>query len=129
MKAEPRFDIDLKYGRQAELLFGDYLDWIAAGNGRVEIKRKRYLDMNFYVEQECDKGRTGAYTPSGINVTDADLWVFMIQDTGIALCIPTSILRSAMQHGYPKQAQEGNCPTKGMLVHIGAILQAGRLKS
>ena len=128
-KAEPRFDIDFKYGRQGELLVAEYLDWIAAGNGRVEVKRKRYLDMNFYVEQECDKGRTGTYTPSGINVTDADMWVYVIGNTGIALCIPTPVLREAIKHGYPKEAQEGSCPTKGTLVHMGAILQAGRLSS
>ena len=123
--AEPRFDIDFKYGRQAELLVGDYLKWIADGNGRVEVKRKRRLDLDFYVEQECDKGRTGNYSPSGIATTDSDLWVYVIGDTGIAICIPTPLLRAAMQRNgaRPVEERDGSCPTKGLLVNIGAILQ------
>ena len=127
LTAEPRFDLDLKYGQQAERLVGEYLGWLVTGNGRVEVKRKRIIDLMFYVEQECDKGRTGTYEPSGIITTGSDLWAFVIADTGIAICIPTKVLRVAMLDPGARSVQEtdGNCPTKGVLVSIGAMFKAG----
>ena len=43
MGYEPRFDLDLQYGKQGELQIEEFLKWIATGNGRVEIKR--YWDL------------------------------------------------------------------------------------
>jgi len=77
-KPEPRFDIDFAYGRQGELQIGDFLQWVANGDARVEVKRKRYLDHKLYVETACDRGRTGCFEPSGITVTTAEVWVFCI---------------------------------------------------
>ena len=123
-RAEPRWDIDLPYGKQGECQLGDYLTWIAEGNGRVEVKRKRYLDVEFYVETHCDKGRLGDYRPSGITVTEADMWAFVIADTGLALCVPTELLRAAILHptARAKEEEDGTCPTRGMLVNVGAML-------
>jgi len=122
--AEPRFDRDLAYGKQGELLVGSYLEWIAGGNGRVEIKRKRRADLELYVETECDKGNTGRYQPSGINVTTADAWAFVVGDTGMAFVLPTALLRRALLHPSARRVEgpRGDCPTRGVLVHIAAIL-------
>ena len=123
-KAEPRFDIDLPYGQQGELLLKTYLEWIADGNGRAEVKRKRYLDLEFYVEQFCDKGRRGVYEPSGINVTETELFAYVIADTGIAVCFPSDLVRAAVLHpaARDKECVEGNCPTRGKLVHFAGFL-------
>jgi hypothetical protein len=123
-KAEPRFDIDLQYGRQGELQIADYLTWLSDGNGRIEVKRKRYLDLNFYVETHADKGRTGIYRPSGISVTTADAWAFVIAETGIALIVPTDDLRAVLDAPGTLDCEEkdGSCPTRGRLVNLGAIL-------
>ncbi len=127
-QAEPRWDRDLLYGKQGELLIDDYLTWIAKGNGRVETKRKRRLDLEFYVETECDKGRTGNYQPSGINGTTSDLWVYVLGDSKIALCLPTELLRAAMKHSSVRSVSEndGACPTRGVLVNIGAMFAVAR---
>jgi hypothetical protein len=53
------------------LQIGAFLGWIAGGNGQVEIKHKRYLDLRFYRETHGDKGRTGDSEPCGILVTTA----------------------------------------------------------
>ncbi len=123
-RAEPRFDRDFTYGRQGELQIGEFLDWIATGNGRVEVKRKRYLDHRIYVETHCDKGRTGVFQPSGINVTAAHLWAFVLDDTGIHISIPTDLLRQALDDPSSRDAEErdGSCPTRGKLVDFCVLL-------
>jgi hypothetical protein len=123
-KAEPRFDIDKSYGGQGELQIADLLTWLANGNGRIEVKRKRYLDLDFYVETECDKGKTGHYRPSGISVTTADAWAFVIGDTGISIIIPTDELRSILDEPGTRDREErdGTCPTRGKLINLGVLL-------
>ena len=129
-KAEPRFDIDATYGGQGELQIADYLTWLANGYGRIEVKRKRYLDLNFYVETHCDKGRKGLYQPSGISVSTATAWAFVIGDTGIALIIPADELRSMLDDpsSQDKQEVDGSCPTKGKLVSLNVLLYRRRGK-
>jgi len=122
--AEPRFDLDLQYGQQGELQIGDFLEWIASGNGRVEVKRKRYLDHRLYVETHSDKGRTGNYQASGINVTTALLWTFVIGDTGIHIAVPTAALRAAIEDpsSKPVEERDGSCPTRGVLIDFCVLL-------
>lgn len=123
-RGEPRFDIDFKYGRQGELQIGELLDWIAAGNGRVEVKRKRILDLHFYVETHCDKGRTGAFASSGISVTTAHAWAFCIDDTGVAIIVPTDRLREMLDDPSTRDKceRDGSCPTRGKLVSLAVLL-------
>jgi len=127
-KAEPRFDLDATYGGQGELQIADYLDWIARGNGRVEVKRKRILDLFFYVETHCDKGRRGVYEPSGILGTTAAVWAFVIGDTGIAVLVPTDLLKASLGHPSvrDKEEKDGQCPTRGRLVNLAALLDTYR---
>lgn len=122
--AEPRFDIDATYGGQGELLLADYLTWLAEGNGRIEVKRKRYCDLRFYVETHCDKGRRGEYQPSGISVTTASAWAFVIADTGISIIVPTDELRAMITDSSTKDVAEadGTCPTRGKLINLTVLL-------
>lgn len=123
-KAEPRFDIDYAYGRKGELIIGDFLRGIADGKGRVEVKRKRYLDWWFYVETHCDKGRTGNFEPSGISVTEAEAWAVVFGDTGISLLVPTHELRALIDDASSRDRTEsdGQCPTRGKLVNLVVLL-------
>jgi hypothetical protein len=119
-KAEPRFDRDFSYGKQGELLIGEYLEQLARGHGQVEVKRKRILDLGFFVETKCDKGRSGTFQPSGISTTTATTWAFVIGDTGIALFVPTDLLRAMFDSPLTQNVAcvEGNCPTKGKLIYL-----------
>ena len=124
-RPEPRFDIDFSYGNVGERLRETHYAWIMDGSGKVEVKRNRYLDLHLYVEQSCNKGRGGCYEPSGINVTEAEVWDYVIADTGICLSIPTRTLRRAM-NGLGAQAAEeedGDNPTRGKLVALQTILE------
>lgn len=121
---EPRFDLDVTYGKQGELQIGEFLDWVANGDGRVEVKRKRYLDHKIYVETHADKGAQGIFEPSGILVTTAACWCVVIDDTGIHITIPTPLLRAALDDpsSRPATQQRGSCPTRGMLVDFCVLL-------
>ena len=127
-RAEPRFDLDLRYGEAGEQLIGEYFDWIATGNARVEVKRKTYEDGYFFVETFCDKGRNGDFTRSGINVTEAEAWAFLVSNTGIALIVPTAHIKSAFAHNLGEQRvnDRGNCPTKGRLFHVSDFMKAAK---
>ena len=126
--AEPRWDRDLAYGQQGELYWDDIFAWFARGNGRREDKRKRRLDLYFYVETECDKGRTGRYEPSGISVSEADIWTYLIGETGLGVVIPTRLLKEAVRHPTARRVEErdGSCPTRGLLVHLAAMLDIAK---
>lgn len=123
-RAEPRFDIDVVRGRQGELQIGQLLEWIAKGDGAVEVKTKSYFDFNVYVEMSCDKGRKGVYEPSGICVTTAHVWAYCIEDTGISVMVPTDLLREMLDDPttQPKEQIRGSCPTRGKLVKLGVLL-------
>jgi len=123
-RAEPCFDIDVEYGRQGEFQFAELLDWIAAGNGRVEVKRKSFLDLHFYVETHCDKGRSGTFRPSGISLTTAHVWVFCLDDTGVSIVIPTDRLRAMLDDPSSRDKCEshGSCPTRGKLVSLAVLV-------
>lgn len=123
-KAEPRFDLDLAYGRKGEIHISEMLDAIISGNGKIEIKTKRILDLYFYVETHCDKGRTGSFGPSGINVTTADTWAFVLGKSMISIFIPTRLIRSMLcdASSRDKNESDGSCPTRGKLINLGALL-------
>jgi hypothetical protein len=123
-KPEPRFDRDYSYGRQGELDIGETLEWIARGNGQVEMKRKRRIDLFFYIETHCDKGRRGHYEPSGISITTAKLWIFSIHDTAIYVAIPTEIVREMITDPSTQDKAEprGSCPTRGRLINLRIAL-------
>lgn len=123
-RAEPRFDLDLTYGKAGEALVGTFIEWIATGSGKVEVKRKRILDLQFYIETHCDKGRKGHFAESGILVTTAEAWVFVIGDTNISVIVPTTVLRQMLDHvtSRDKEAEIGNCPTKGKLIDLNTML-------
>jgi hypothetical protein len=123
-RPDPRFDIDLPYGRQAELQIADYLTWLAEGNGRIEVKHKRRIDLLFYVETHHDPGRRGIYVPSGISTSTAAAWAFNISDTGIAVIFPSDEVRRMLTDPSSRDAQEhdGSCPTRGKLISLNVLV-------
>ena len=88
------------------------------------MKRKRFIDDKLYVETHQDKRRRGLYEPSGINVTTARLWVFLIDDTGIHIAVPTDVLREAVLDASCVDVAEsdGGNPTRGKLLDLHVLL-------
>lgn len=121
---EPRFDVDYDYGRQGELWVTSVAE--ALKHDRVEVKRDaKFLDTgNLYVEFEC-RGRDGVWRPSGISVTETELWVFVLGDSQMAFVIPTAVLREVSlrlrAQGRIGQETDGSNPTKGVLLKLSHL--------
>lgn len=127
--AEPRFDIDLAYGQQGELLVASIVDSLRDGTGAIEVKSdRRWRDTgNVYVELECR--RRGRYVASGLQTTTATLWAFVIGYPAVVLIVPTAMLHEEVWRAGTRRAEEtdGSHPTRGALVSTTVLM--ARLRS
>jgi hypothetical protein len=128
--ADHRFDVDWRYGvtEGGEALVRYVLGEVDAGSVRIEVKRKRLADWKFYVELEHDPGRKGRYIPSGLSISEAALWWFVIADTGISHVTPAAVVRTAVErnYGHPAEERDGSCPTRGRLLDFFDLLNAAK---
>jgi len=79
------WDLDLTHGQVGEALVNDLL----TGGFTVEVKRdRRWAETgNLYIETYCWYNLEQAWKESGILVTKADYWAFVLNET--VLMIPT----------------------------------------
>jgi hypothetical protein len=110
---EPRFDLDRAYGEEAETTVRRYL---GLNHDQIEVKHKRREDWRFYVETAQLPNGTDEYKSSGINTTEASLWAYEINGTGIIVLFPTDLLKRAARTAPAKEERDGDNPTKGRLV-------------
>jgi hypothetical protein len=118
---EPRWDVDRAYGEQGERALRNVL---ALTEDRFEVKRKRRHDDGLYIELEQDRGPTGQWKASGLRTSQADYFVYLVDNTGIMLFLPTGLLRRAVTRGLGRPAREynGDCPTRGRLIRFGRLV-------
>jgi len=117
LRAQPNFDLDLTHGKVAEELGRELL----FGIRKVEYKRQDRAPEfgSLFIETECDKGRRGCYAPSGLRVTQADYWGFLIGN--IMVHVPTVWLRNQERYCRSAECRDGNCPTKGFRLPLVAL--------
>jgi hypothetical protein len=115
------FDLDFKFGQYGETLVEELL----TDGKTVEVKRdRRWKDThNVYVETECYFVKRNGWFPSGLMVTEAAYWAFVLEDA--VLFIPTDALRYAVK----KYGEEISCEippnkSKGFLLTVPQILKA-----
>ena len=122
---EPRFDLDFQRGRQAELWVGDDIREALIAD-RIEVKRDDLARRtgNIYVEYECL--RRGQWRPSGIQTTESQLWIFVIEMGKLAIVIELEKLkdaaRKAAQNGGKRECLRGSHPTRGVAVPMRDLL-------
>jgi hypothetical protein len=122
---EPAFDIDYEFGRQGELFVASVVEALAAGDATVEVKRDAKIvhTGNVYIEYRCLRG--GAYQPSGIADTKADLWAFVLP-ANVLIVAPVENVRELARRHYPRRKAEcvkGDHPTKGVAIPVGLFVQ------
>jgi len=117
------FDLDFGYGRKGEKLVEELL----TEGKTVEVKRDRkwWVTNNLYIEVECWYMKSKSWEPSGIMVTEASYWAFVLEQ-GV-LMVPTSHVLYAIK----EFVREITCEippnkSKGYLITVDDLLTAMR---
>lgn len=87
------FDLDYSYGLQGENL----VDQLLNGAKTVEVKRdRRWWDTgNIYIEVSCWYNTSQSWEDSGLSVTEAKYWAFVLE-SGVIL-VPTNHVKYAVK--------------------------------
>jgi len=113
------FDLDFSYGRTGEQL----VDELLTGGHTVEVKRDRrwWETNNVYIEVECWYNASQSWEPSGLSVTEASYWAFVLEES--VFIVPTNVLRSAViAHGRQITCEIPPNKSKGYLITIENLL-------
>jgi len=113
------FDLDFRYGYAGEQLVEELLT-----NGKtVEVKRDRrwHETGNLYIEVECWYNSTQDWQASGIAVTEADYWAFVLEES--VLMIPTiNVIQAINQHGREINCEIPPNKSRGFLITVNDLL-------
>ena len=113
------FDLDFRYGYAGEQLVEELLT-----NGKtVEVKRDRrwHETGNLYIEVECWYNSTQSWQASGIAVTEADYWAFVLEES--VLMIPTiNVIQAINQHGRQITCEIPPNKSRGFLITVNDLL-------
>ena len=119
------WDIDFSIGKEGE----DYVEGVlrAILTGTIEVKRDlKWLQTgNIYVETECFYQTSQQWEASGLSVTKASHWAFVLAD--MVLILPTDDLKLVVEtEGHPIQTDIEPNPTKGFLIKVEQIIRKYR---
>ena len=119
------FDLDFSKGKEGE----DYVELVlrAILTGTIEVKKDmKWLETgNIYVETECFFQTSQEYEPSGLSVTKATHWAFVLAD--MVLILPTEDLKEVVRvEGHPISTNIEPNPTKGFLIKVDDIIRRYR---
>ena len=122
----PNFNRDLAFGLQGEEIVRQFLDSLDAA--KFEVKYDRYRNGRMAVETNQNPRNEG-WKPSGINVTEADWWVYLFSPGGFVMVEVARLKRYLrMNHGlFEKRdfAKESDNPARGFLLfpqHVQDLL-------
>ena len=109
------FDLDFSYGQEGEQLVKELLT-----NGKtVEVKRdRRWIETgNLYIETECWSDVMQSWYHSGINISKASHWSFVLEDSVVT--VPIERLKFVVQkYGRKKEMNRPEYSTKGFLITV-----------
>jgi hypothetical protein len=124
MTNKSSFDLDFGYGRKGEQL----VDELLTGGHTVEVKRDRKWAKtnNLYIETECFFKKIEDWAPSGLGVTEAAYWAFVLEES--TLIVPTDALRYAVKE-FGREITCNIPPnlSKGFLITVDDLMSATRL--
>jgi hypothetical protein len=117
------FDLDFRYGYAGEQLVEELLT-----NGKtVEVKRDRrwHETGNLYIEVECWYNSTQSWQASGIAITEADYWAFVLEES--VLMIPTiNVIQAINQYGREINCEIPPNKSRGFLITVNDLLAVMR---
>jgi hypothetical protein len=126
---QPDFDIDAAVGHQGELFTWRVVDALADGSSQTKNDAVALRTGRLYLEWQC--WQRGAWRPSGIADTPADVWVEVIGG-GMLIAVPSADVRAIARAHWrtPDDANpsctRGSHPTRGVLITIPQFIQEVR---
>jgi len=123
MSSLSSFDLDFSFGKAGEQLVSDLL----TEGKRIEVKRDRKWNItgNVYIETDCFFTKSNAWAPSGLSITEAEYWAFVLNHT--VLMLPTTTLWEAVR----KFGRYITCDippnlSRGYLVKVVDLIEASK---
>ena len=120
-KAFSAFDLDLEFGVEGE----NFVKELLTDGKTVEVKRdRRWIETgNLYIETQCFFTANEQWGLSGLSVTKAKYWAFVLEDS--IYIVPTDALRYAVK----EFGREIACTippnmSKGYLLTVPQILKS-----
>ena len=113
------WDLDLRDGEAGESRLADLLH---ADTVEVKTDRRWKETGNIYIETSCYYVSTKEWKDSGIMVSKATHWAYMLEDT--ALIVPIEkIKKAALEWGRPISCDIEPNPSEGYLITPNEILE------
>ena len=116
---DSNWDLDYRAGLEGESRVADLLHI-----DTVEVKTdKRWVETgNLYIETECYYKNEDAWKPSGIRVSQATHWGFVLEDS--VLIVPLHRLKEIVwESGRPITCNIPPNPSRGYLITPGALME------
>ena len=116
---DSNWDLDFRAGLEGESKVADLLHL-----DTVEVKTdRRWTDTgNLYIETECYYAKDNAWKPSGIRVSKATHWGFVLEDS--VLIVPLFRLSEAIYElGKPINCSIPPNPSRGYLITPAVLLE------
>jgi hypothetical protein len=116
---DSNWDLDYRAGLEGESKVADLLHI-----DTVEVKTdKRWVETgNLYIETECYYQNEDAWKPSGIRVSQATHWGFVLEDS--ILIVPLHRLKEIVwESGRPITCNIPPNPSRGYLITPGALME------
>jgi hypothetical protein len=113
------FDLDLKFGVEGENTVANLLSI-----DTVEVKRDaRWKETgNLYIETECWYNSSQSWEPSGLSVSKATHYAFVLE--GMVVILPTDQLKEVTSSsGRPIECKIEPNPSKGYLIKLSHIVE------
>ena len=113
------FDLDFLHGQEGEAIVYELL----TGGKTIEVKRDRKWKQtgNLYIETECWYNSDNAWKLSGLRVTKADRWAFVLES--LVLIVPTEqLVKTIINHGKPITCDIPPNPSRGYLIKVHHLL-------
>jgi hypothetical protein len=117
------FDLDLSYGQEGEVLVRELL----TGGQTIEVKRdRRWKDTgNLYVEIECYYTAIAEWKPSGLRVSQAHYWAFVLEE-GVIMVPRETLFYAVKSYGRPIECKIEPNLSRGYLITVNDLLTALR---
>lgn len=115
------FDLDFSYGSEGEQLVNALL----TGGKTVEVKRDRkWVETgNIYIEYECWYNNTQSWELSGLSVSKAAYWAFVLQES--VMIVPRFHVDWACRlYGRPAECKIEPNNSRGFLITPEHLLMA-----